>query len=491
MVEVRVRFAPSPTGYLHVGGARTALFNYYFAKKNNGKFILRIEDTDKKRLKEDSISQILSSMKWLGMDWDEGPEIGGEYGPYFQSERINLYTDEIKKLLNEGKAYYCFCTEDDIEKEREEQRKNKLPYRYSGKCSHLSKEEVERNLKIGKPYVIRIKMPRDGSTEIKDLIRGKVVVDNTQLDDYIIMKSNGIPTYNFACVIDDYAMKISHVIRAEEHLSNTPKQILTYKALGYEVPKFAHLPMILAPDRSKLSKRHGATSVEEFKENGYLPETLVNYLTLLGWSPGGNEEIFSMEETIEKFSLDKVTKTAAIYDTKKLSWMNGQYLTRSDLEYIAKEALPYLVEDGLIESNDIEEKYEYIKRVVDIVREKVKLLPEISDASSYFFKDIDEYEEKGVKKRFTKEGVAEILERGKEALKNAPNFNVDTVEKVYRDLIDELGIKGGDIIHPTRLAISGRTVGPSLFDIISVLGKETCIKRMDKAIDYINENVLE
>ncbi|MCR2044339.1 glutamate--tRNA ligase [Anaerosalibacter massiliensis] len=491
MVEVRVRFAPSPTGYLHVGGARTALFNYYFAKKNNGKFILRIEDTDKKRLKEDSISQILSSMKWLGMDWDEGPEIGGEYGPYFQSERINLYTDEIKKLLNEGKAYYCFCTEDDIEKEREEQRKNKLPYRYSGKCSHLSKEEVERNLKIGKPYVIRIKMPRDGSTEIEDLIRGKVVVDNTQLDDYIIMKSNGIPTYNFACVIDDYAMKISHVIRAEEHLSNTPKQILTYKALGYEVPKFAHLPMILAPDRSKLSKRHGATSVEEFKENGYLPETLVNYLTLLGWSPGGNEEIFSMEETIEKFSLDKVTKTAAIYDTKKLSWMNGQYLTRSDLEYIAKEALPYLVEDGLIESNDIEEKYEYIKRVVDIVREKVKLLPEISDASSYFFKDIDEYEEKGVKKRFTKDGVVKILERGKEALKNAPNFNVDTVEKVYRDLIDELGIKGGDIIHPTRLAISGRTVGPSLFDIISVLGKETCIKRMDKAIDYINENVLE
>lgn len=491
MEEVRVRFAPSPTGYLHVGGARTALFNYYFAKKNKGKFILRIEDTDKKRLKEDSISQILSSMKWLGMDWDEGPEIGGEYGPYFQSERINLYTDEIKRLLNEGKAYYCFCTEDDIEKEREEQRKNKLPYRYSGRCSHLSKEEVERNLKIGKPYVIRIKMPRDGSTEMKDLIRGKVVVDNSQLDDYIIMKSNGIPTYNFACVIDDYAMKISHVIRAEEHLSNTPKQILTYKALGYKVPKFAHLPMILAPDRSKLSKRHGATSVEEFKEEGYLPETLVNYLTLLGWSPGGNEEIFSVEETIKKFSLDKVNKTAAIYDTKKLSWMNGQYLTKSDLEYITKEAIPYLIEYGLIKTNDIEEKYEYIKRVVDIVREKVKLLPEISDASSYFFKDIDEYEEKGVRKRFTKDGVAKILEKGKEALKNAPSFDVDTVEKVYRDLIDELGIKGGDIIHPTRLAISGRTVGPSLFDIISILGKETCVERMDKAISYINKNILE
>ncbi|MCB5558972.1 glutamate--tRNA ligase [Anaerosalibacter bizertensis] len=491
MEEVRVRFAPSPTGYLHVGGARTALFNYYFAKKNNGKFILRIEDTDQKRLKEDSISQILSSMKWLGMDWDEGPEIGGEYGPYFQSERIELYRREIKRLLDEGKAYYCFCTEEDIEKEREEQRKNKLPYRYSGRCSHLSKEEIESNLKAGKSYVIRIKMPRDGSTEMEDLIRGKVVVDNGQLDDYIIMKSNGIPTYNFACVIDDHAMRISHVIRAEEHLSNTPKQILTYRALDYEVPKFAHLPMILAPDRSKLSKRHGATSVEEFREDGYLPETLVNYLTLLGWSPGGNEELFSIEETIERFSLAKVNKTAAIYDIKKLSWMNGQYLTKSDLEYITKEAIPYLIEDGLIESNDVEERYDYIKRVVNVVREKVKLLTEIPEASSYFFKDIDQYEEKGVKKRFKKEGVTEILEKGKEALKNASSFDVETVEKVYRDLIDELGIKGGDIIHPTRLAISGRTVGPSLFDIISILGKETCVERMDKAISYINKNILE
>lgn len=490
MEDVRVRFAPSPTGYLHIGGARTALFNYYFAKKNNGKFILRIEDTDTERLKEDSVSQIISSMKWLGMDWDEGPEVGGDYGPYFQSERRELYTKEIMRLVEEGKAYYCFCTEEDIQKEREEQKKKKLPFRYSGKCSHLSKEEVEKNLKEGKPYVIRIKIPKEGTTEVEDLIRGKVSVDNTQLDDYIIMKSNGMPTYNLACVVDDHMMKINYVIRAEEHLSNTPKQIHIYRALGYEIPQFAHISMILAPDRSKLSKRHGATSVEEFRERGYLKEAIVNYLTLLGWSPGEDEEIFSVEDTLAKFSLDKVSKTAAIYDVDKLTWMNGQYLRELDLDYIVRESIPYFIERGLIEEAEIEEKYDYIKRVVEAVREKVKLLPEIAEASTYFFKDIEEYDEKGVKKRFKKEGVVELLKKGKETLKNASAFDVETVEKEYRDLIDRLGIKGGDIIHPTRLALSGKTVGPGLFDIISILGRKECIKRIDKAIEYI-ENMNE
>ena len=487
MEEVRVRFAPSPTGYLHIGGARTALFNYYFAKRNNGKFILRIEDTDTERLKEDSVSQILSSMKWLGMDWDEGPEVGGDFGPYYQSERTDLYTKEIMRLVEEGKAYYCFCTEEDLENERKEQKEKKLPFRYSGKCSHLTKEEVEKNLKEGKPYVIRIKIPRKGTTEIVDLVRGNVSVDNSQLDDYIIMKSNGMPTYNFACVVDDHHMKINYVIRAEEHLSNTPKQFHIYKALGYEIPQFAHLSMILAPDRSKLSKRHGATSVEEFREKGYLKEALVNYLTLLGWSPGENEELFSMEDTLKKFSLDRVSKTAAIYDVDKLTWVNGNYLRELDLGYIVEESIPYFINSGLIEEIEIDEKYEYIKRVVDAVREKVKLLPEIADASTYFFKDIDTYDEKGVKKRFMKDGVVELLEKGSEALRDAPAFDIETVERVYRDLIDELGIKGGDIIHPTRLALSGKTVGPGLFDIISILGKEECIKRMDNAIKYIKD----
>lgn len=480
MEDIRVRFAPSPTGYLHIGGARTALFNYYFAKRYGGKLVLRIEDTDRERLKEDSVEQILSSMKWLGIDWDEGP--------IYQSDRLDLYRREAKRLLKEGKAYYCFCTEEDIEKDREEQRKLRQPFRYSGRCLKLTEDEVVKNLREGKPYVVRIKTPREGATEVKDMIRGKVAFDNSQMDDYIILKSNGIPTYNFACVIDDYHMNITHVIRGEEHLSNTPKQVLMYRALGYDMPHFAHISMILAPDRSKLSKRHGATSVEEFKEKGYLREALVNYLTLLGWSPGGDKEIFSMQDTIDKFSLDKINKTAAVYDVEKLTWMNGVYLRELDLDYITREAIPYFIDGGLLKENEVDEKYEYIKRVVDAVREKVKLLSEIAEASEYFFKDIEEYDPKGIKKRFKKDGVVEMLEEGKSALINAPSFDVETVEKVYRDLIDELGIKGGDIIHPTRLAISGRTVGPGLFDIISILGRETCIERMDKAIDFINKN---
>lgn len=300
------------------------------------------------------------------------------------------------------------------------------------------------------------------------------------------MKSNGMPTYNLACAVDDHMMKINYVIRAEEHLSNTPKQLHIYRALGYEIPQFAHISMILAPDRSKLSKRHGATSVEEFRERGYLKEAIVNYLTLLGWSPGEDEEIFSVEDTLKKFQLDKVSKTAAIYDVDKLTWMNSQYLRELNLDYIVRESIPYFIEKGLIEEDEVEEKYEYMKRVVEAVREKVKLLPEIAEASTYFFKDIEEYDEKGVKKRFKKEGVVELLEEGRETLRNAPAFDVETVEKEYRDLIDELGIKGGDIIHPTRLALSGKTVGPGLFDIISILGREECIKRMDKAIEYIS-----
>ncbi|HHV45623.1 MAG TPA: glutamate--tRNA ligase [Tissierellia bacterium] len=486
MEKVRVRFAPSPTGYLHIGGARTALFNYFFAKRYGGKFILRIEDTDRERLKEDSVSQIISSLKWLGIEWDEGPEIGGEFGPYFQSERLELYRKEAQRLVDEGKAYYCFCTEEEIAKEREEQKALKVPYRYSGRCSTLSKEEVEENIKMGKPYVIRIRIPREGNTVVEDLIRGTVNFDNSQLDDYIIIKSNNMPTYNFACVVDDHFMKISHVIRAEEHLSNTPKQVLMYEALGYEIPKFAHISMILAPDRSKLSKRHGATSVEEFKEQGYLKEAIVNYLTLLGWAPGGDEEIFSVEDTVKKFSLDNVSKTAAIYDVNKLSWINGHYLRNLDLDYITREAVPFFIKKGLVSEDEVENKYDYIKRVVSAVREKVKLLSEVADASEYFFKDIDEYDPKGVEKRFKKDNVIELLTKGKQALEKASDFSVEGVEKAYRDLIDELGIKGGDIIHPTRLALSGRTVGPGLFDIISILGKEECLRRMDKAIAFIN-----
>ena len=298
MEEVRVRFAPSPTGYLHIGGARTALFNWLFARKHNGKLVLRIEDTDTERLKADSVSQILVSLKWLGLNWDEGPEVGGPNGPYFQSQRLEIYKKYVDQLLKEGKAYYCFCTPAELEAQREKQRQAKQPFRYARTCRDLSKEEVEKRLAAGEPHSIRIKIPVDGTMTVHDLIHGDVEFDLTQFDDFVIVKSNGIPTYNFAVVIDDYLMQITHVLRAEEHLSNTPKQILIYEALGFKVPKFGHMPMILAPDRSKLSKRHGATSVEEFRSQGYLAPAIVNYLTLLGWAPDAEQEIIDLPTTV-------------------------------------------------------------------------------------------------------------------------------------------------------------------------------------------------
>ena len=318
MGSVRVRFAPSPTGYLHIGGARTALFNWLFARHNDGKMVLRIEDTDQGRLKEDSVSQIISSLKWLGISWDEGPETGGDYGPYFQSERLDKYTKECERLMAEGKAYYCFCTSEELEADKEADRKARRPHRYSGRCRNLTDKQIEKYKAEGRKPVVRFKMP-EGSTVVKDIVRGDVTFDNNPMDDFVIMKSNGIPTYNFAVVVDDHSMGMTHVIRGEEHLPNTPKQVLLYDALGYETPKFAHVPMILAPDKSKLSKRHGATSVEEFRDKGFLPEAIVNYLILLGWSPEGNTEIITLEDAAEQFSLKRVNKSSAIYDVTKLT----------------------------------------------------------------------------------------------------------------------------------------------------------------------------
>jgi len=486
MEQIRVRFAPSPTGYLHIGGARTALFNWFFARQNKGRFILRIEDTDSERLKEDSVSQILESLKWLGIDWDEGPEKGGNFGPYYQSARQEFYNKAAEKLIQSGKAYYCFCSEEDLQQEREQQRQEGKPLRYSGKCRNLSSEEIRQRLAQGAKPVIRLKVPEAGEIVVEDLIRGSVTFSFEQFDDFIIMKSNGLPTYNFACVVDDHAMQISHVIRAEEHLSNTPKQQLIYKTLGYELPEFAHLSMILAPDRSKLSKRHGATSVSEFKDMGCLPEAIVNYLTLLGWSPGGEEsEIFTPEETVRTFSLAKVSKTAAVYDIQKLIWLNGQYISRYDLEKLTDRARPFFIEKGIITAQEALEKHAYIKEVIGLVRDRVKTLEELPEACSYFLQEVSSYDEKGQEKYFKADGVEELLAQGYECLARVDDFTMENSERAYRDLIAELNIKGGQIIHPTRLALTGRTNSPGLFDVMALLGKEKCLERLKKAIEYI------
>ncbi|MCE5287585.1 MAG: glutamate--tRNA ligase [Pelosinus sp.] len=486
MEQIKVRFAPSPTGYLHIGGARTALFNWFFAKSQQGKLVLRIEDTDAARLKEDSISQILASMKWLGIGWDEGPGVEGPNGPYYQSERLALYQKEVARLVAEGKAYYCFCTAEELAHTRELQLQAGETLRYNGKCRDIPLGEAERRIKAGEKAVVRLRVPESGEITVDDLIHGQVKFRLDQLDDLIIMKSNNIPAYNFACVVDDNAMGITHVIRAEEHLSNTPKQVLIYQALGYKTAQFAHIAMILAPDRSKLSKRHGATSVEEFREQGFVAPAIVNYLTFLGWSSGDEEEIITPKATIEKFSLDRVSKKAAIYDTKKLAWLNGQYLSSMDLDDVTREAMPFLLQKKLITEAQRGEQYNKIREIVAAVRTRVKTLVELAEAAEYFFKDITEYEEKGCRKHFAKPEAAELLAKCRKCVEAVECFDEVHVEEAYRQLTEDLAIKIGELIHPTRLALTGRTVSPGLFEVMVLLGKEECLKRMDQAIKYIS-----
>lgn len=486
MSDVRVRFAPSPTGYLHIGGARTALFNWLFAHKMGGKLILRIEDTDTERLKEDSVSQILTSLKWLGINWDEGPEVGGDCGPYYQSERLDIYKKYADKLLEEGKAYYCFCSAADLEAQREKQRAAKQPFRYARTCRDLSAEEVQARIAAGEPYSVRVKIPVEGTITVHDLIHGDVTFNMDQFDDFVIVKSNGMPTYNFAVVVDDHLMGMTHVLRAEEHLSNTPKQLLIYEALGWEPPKFGHMPMILAPDRSKLSKRHGATSVEEFRSQGYLAEAIVNYLTLLGWGPGDERELFTLQETVELFELEQMSKKAAIYDTKKLTWMNGQYLSELPLEKILPEAKPFFIKDGLVTEewfNDAANEA-YFEKLVDVVRVRVKTLQEVADASTYFFKELEGYDEKGVSKHFKPENIA-ILEQCIAAIKADDVYDLASTEAAYNKIAADNGLALGKVIHPTRLALTGRTVSPGMFDVMVLLGKEKTLERLEKAVEFI------
>ncbi len=476
MRPVRVRFAPSPTGELHIGGARTALFNYLVARANKGTFILRIDDTDLERSRPEYTEGLINSMRWLGLDWDEGP--------YFQSQRLEEYNRAAARLLEEDKAYHCYCTPEELTAGREAARKAGKPYLYPGTCRDLPQEEARAYLAAGRSAVVRLRVPDRGETVVRDLIRGEVRFDNSTLDDFIIIKSNGLPTYNFASVVDDALMQITDVIRGEEHLSNTPRQQLCIEALGYEVPRYAHVPMILAPDRSKLSKRHGATSVEEFRDRGYLPQALLNYIALLGWSPG-EEEIVSLSEMVLLFSLERVNKTAAIYDTTKLTWMNGHYLREAPLDRLAENALPFFEAEGLLKAPVAGEELNYFKKVVDTVRDRVKTLSELAEASTYFYRDEFSYDPKGVEKHFRKEGSADLLRRAAGLLRNFEPFNLESIETAYRSLSEELGISTGRLIHPTRLAISGRTMGPGLFDIIVLLGREKTVSRLEKAARWI------
>lgn len=479
MPDVRVRFAPSPTGELHIGGARTALFNYFFVRSAGGKFILRIDDTDLERSRSDYIDKLIDALRWLGMEWDEGP--------YFQSQRLDIYSHEAERLLLEKKAYRCYCTVEELTAGRELARAENRSFLYPGICRNLSPEKEDALQKDGRRAVIRLLTPDHGATIVNDEIRGEVSFENSDLDDFIIIKSNGLPTYNFASIVDDLMMKISHVIRAEEHLSNTPRQQLCAAALGYKLPIFAHVPMILAPDRSKLSKRHGATSVEEFRADGFLPEALVNYMTLLGWSPGGDKEIFSIDETINDFMLQKVNKTAAIYDTTKLTWMNSHYIREFDLDELAALALPFFVAKGLISGEPSEVETAQYKAVIGAVRERAKTLVELPEAATYFYVDLFEYDEKGSKKAFGREGTADLLRRAANDLLLLEIFDRETTEGQFNALSEALGISHGQLIQPTRLALTGRMGGPGLFEIMELLGRDKTVARLERAALFIDE----
>ncbi|MEA3494298.1 MAG: glutamate--tRNA ligase, partial [Candidatus Margulisiibacteriota bacterium] len=460
-------------------GARTALFNWLFARHNGGKFILRIEDTDRERSTLKANQAIFHGLEWLGLDWDEGPNVSGNYGPYFQTERLAIHQKYAKQLVDGGKAYHCFCTPEELEKKRKEAAARKEAPRYDGACRKLSEEQIKKHLESGRKGVVRFRLPTAGDTIVEDMIRGKVKFQNDLLDDFVILKSDGFPTYNFACVLDDHLMEISHVIRGDDHLSNTPRQILLYQAFGWKLPQFAHIPMILGKDKARLSKRHGATSVIDYSGMGYLPEAMLNYIARLGWGHG-DEEIFSREKLIEMFTLEGVGKTPAIFDTDKLNWLNGKYIRN-----ILPDRLVDLCEPPLIDAYGTHD-IEYIKKVVSAIHDRLVLIPDIIPLSKYFFVDDFEYDPKGIEKHFKTEHAKKILESLKERLPKVDPYVKANIEPVFKGLAEEMGVKLGVVIHPCRLALTGTLQSPGMYDVVEVLGKEKVEERLQKALNFLS-----
>lgn len=486
---VRTRFAPSPTGFPHVGNIRTALFAWLFARHNGGRFIVRIEDTDVARRVEGAVEAILDSLRWLGMDWDEGPEVGGEYGPYFQSQRLEMYQEAAVRLVSQGDAYHCYCSPQRLEEMRADQMKRKQPIGYDRLCRELTAAEKAAKEASGTIPVVRFKMPLTGRTGFDDIIRGSVVFENSTLDDFVLLKSDGYPTYHLANVVDDHFMAISHVLRAEEWLSSVPRHVLLYSALGFTPPQFAHLPMILGPDRSKLSKRHGAVAVTEYRDQGYLPEAMVNFLALLGWSLDDKTEILSREELVANFTLDRISKTAAIFNHEKLDWMNGVFLRELSQDELIRKIMPFL-ESGLPETVKRPVSKKYVSRLVPLIRERINTLAEAAKYADFFFLDELDYETLSlVGKKMTTETTLEALKSAQEKLSSLENFDHNSLEGTLRPLAEKLGLKTGQLFSSLRVAITGRTAAPPLFETMTVLGKDRCLQRLRAAVKRLEHNL--
>jgi glutamyl-tRNA synthetase len=536
--ELRVRFAPSPTGFLHIGSARTALFNYLFAKKHQGKVILRIEDTDIERSKKEFELDIIENLKWLGINWDEGPVIVspkgetrefpisnfqfpknnnqkyiGNYGPYRQSERRETYRKYLEKLLEENKAYYCFCQEEEIEAKKQEQISRGLPPHYNGKCAKLPPEEIEKKLAEKKSAVIRFKVPA-GKISFVDMIRGKIEFDTGLFGDTIIAKNLNSPLYNFAAAVDDFEMEITHVIRGEDHLSNTPKQILLQEALGFTRPVYAHLPLILGPDKSKLSKRHGAMAVSEYKKLGYLPEALINFLAFLGWNPGTEREIYQLSSLIKDFSVEKIQKSGAVFNIKRLDYLNGFYIRQKSLEKLAELCSPYFIEKGLLKPIIVSEQYppaygginisqifeiaetkekidfNYLKKIIALYQERLKKISEITDFTDFFFKDrLDYPKELLFWKEASEEKTKQVFDKLLEVLLkiNKTDWNKQNIENILMLETEKSGDRGA-LLWPLRAALTGKKASAGPFEIAEILGKEKTLKRIKEARELLDNN---
>ncbi len=482
---VRVRFAPSPTGKIHAGNIHTAVFDYLWARHNNGAFILRIEDTDTVRKEEGAVELMLDAMKWLGLNWDEGPDIGGPYGPYVQSERLGLYKEAAEKLVQQGDAYYCYCTPERLEEmRREQQAHNKAPG-YDRACRSLTPQQRKEKEAQGIKPVIRFKVPDEGRLQFHDAIYGDVAFENKTIDDFIMLKSDGYPTYHLAHVVDDHAMKITHVIRGEEWISSTPRHLLMYRAFGWDHPEYCHMPLIVTADRAKLSKRRGAISILEYREMGYLPEALFNFLVLMGWSLDDKTEIMTRQQMIDNFTLERMGKTPAAFNQEKLDWMNGVYIRAMDVEDLAEKVMPFM-EKYLPEAIKRPLDKDYVRKIVPLIRERINTLKEAADYAAFFFADKLEYDVAMLLGKKTDAATASTALKAAEKILSAlPDFGHELLETTLRQLAEDLGIKAGQLFNLLRVATTARDAAPPLFDTMEVLGKEACLKRIHVALEKL------
>ena len=484
-MSVRVRFAPSPTGYLHIGGARTALFNWLYARRHGGTFVLRIEDTDTERSSWEMVSGIVGGLRWLGLDWDEGPDTGGPHAPYFQSQRVETYRAMAERLVAEGRAYYCYCTTETLQQKRQAAEAAGGGWIYDRTCCALASAEIARREAAGVPRAIRFKVP-DGQTSFDDLVHGSIAFDNSNIEDFVVLRSDRQPTYHLSVVADDIDMEISHVVRGDDHISNTPKHVLLFEAFAAPIPRFAHVPLILGPDKKRLSKRHGATSVTEYQRLGYLSEAMVNFLSLLGWSPGDDRELMTRDELIAAFALEGISGGNAVFNPEKLDWFNQQYIMRLPIDELSRRVEPWLREAGLW-SDALASRHEWMNRLLELVRPRVKRLDQFANELRPFLADSVEFDEDAIAKHLAKPDILPAFMALPATLESLEPFDNPTLEAALRAVAESHGVKAAGLIHATRVAVTGRSVSPGLFDVLSLLGREKVIPRLRDAQKWLTE----